>query len=185
MRRKRRRRGRERGCRAHGVRQSHGRGRASNGRGSVEVGIAVLAKSVGERTDESEPTRERFPAIPCALHLGQGRPRNHPQERLLAIIVVLIALVTFSTFLGRMTSAMSQLISLHAERNQHEVKLRQFVCDNKIPKASDLSRRGSFKGLLAGEDRTRPAPIKRLRRVRLRACSASCGSYFDSVLGHA
>lgn len=78
----------------------------------------------------------------CALHwsLTQFTPATQNlgpityAERVVATIVVLIALVTFSTFLGRMTSAMSQLISLHADRNQHEVKLRQFIADNKIPK---------------------------------------------------
>mmetsp|Transcript_12940 Transcript_12940/g.37203 ORF Transcript_12940/g.37203 Transcript_12940/m.37203 type:complete len:468 (-) Transcript_12940:453-1856(-) len=54
-------------------------------------------------------------------------------ERLFASGVVLVALITFSTFLGKMTSAMTQLISLNAKEYQQEVVLRRFIGEYKIP----------------------------------------------------
>lgn len=73
----------------------------------------------------------------CAFHwsLTQFTPATQNLspvsylERFFACFVVLVALVTFSTFLGKMTSGMSQLLSLHADRQQQETMLRQFMGD--------------------------------------------------------
>mmetsp|Transcript_65477 Transcript_65477/g.188706 ORF Transcript_65477/g.188706 Transcript_65477/m.188706 type:complete len:507 (+) Transcript_65477:2-1522(+) len=83
----------------------------------------------------------------CAYHwaLTQFTPATQniapatAEERLFACAVVLVALVTFSTFLGKMTSTMTQLLNINAARLQQEVKLRGFLYDRKIPTA--LSRR--------------------------------------------
>jgi len=53
-------------------------------------------------------------------------------ERTFASAVVLLALVTFSSFLGKMTSAMTQLINLNAARWRDEAVLRKFVRDNNL-----------------------------------------------------
>jgi len=54
-------------------------------------------------------------------------------ERLFACAVVLVALITFSTFLGKMTSAMSQLVNLNTKRYQREAVVRRFMGEYKIP----------------------------------------------------
>lgn len=65
---------------------------------------------------------------PATQNVG---PHNE-SERVFAICVVLIALVTFSSFIGRMTSAMSQLLNLNAKRYQEEMILRKFFRDHSI-----------------------------------------------------
>mmetsp|Transcript_40044 Transcript_40044/g.121084 ORF Transcript_40044/g.121084 Transcript_40044/m.121084 type:complete len:506 (-) Transcript_40044:34-1551(-) len=53
-------------------------------------------------------------------------------ERAFACGVVLLALVTFSSFLGNMTSAMTKLMTLNASRWQDESLLRRFMRDNTV-----------------------------------------------------
>jgi len=91
------------------------------------------------RLTESAEEDQRY-AYVCAFHwaITQFTPATQnispttPPERLFASIVVLIALVTFSTFLGKMTSAMTQLLNLNAGRFQKEATLRQFLAEHKI-----------------------------------------------------
>jgi len=58
-------------------------------------------------------------------------PRNE-WERIYACIVVLMALLTFSTFVGKMTSAMTQLLSLNTKRDNEQMLLRRFFSENKL-----------------------------------------------------
>jgi len=79
-------------------------------------------------------------AYVCSFHwaLTQFTPATQNiapttlQERLYACFVVLIALVVYSTFLGRMTSAMTQLLNLNTKHYQEEAMVRKFLGANKV-----------------------------------------------------
>eukprot|EP00931_Biecheleriopsis_adriatica_P108176 TRINITY_DN82511_c0_g1_i1.p1 TRINITY_DN82511_c0_g1~~TRINITY_DN82511_c0_g1_i1.p1 ORF type:complete len:918 (-),score=156.58 TRINITY_DN82511_c0_g1_i1:28-2781(-) len=54
-------------------------------------------------------------------------------ERLFTILVVISAMVTFSSFVSAITGATNQLQRLNRERAEHLAKMRQLCVENKIP----------------------------------------------------
>jgi len=76
----------------------------------------------------------------CAFHwaLTQFTPATQNispisfRERLLANFVVMVALVSFSSFLAKVTSAMTQLLSMNARTYGDEVTLRRFLGESNI-----------------------------------------------------
>lgn len=104
------------------------------------IGTSVEDPSVSWLSLVEGVESDRGYAYICAFHwaITQFTPATQnlaprtSAERMFAIVVVLVALVTFSTFLGKMTSAMTQLLNLNADRFQKEATLRQFLTDNKI-----------------------------------------------------
>merc|ERR1719498_2079893 len=60
-------------------------------------------------------------------------------ERTYSIIVLLFALITFSSFLGSITNAMTQLRRSHSEQTKQQALLRRFLLDNKI--STELGQR--------------------------------------------
>lgn len=111
--------------------------------------IACIWYSLGRMYEEGVqtwlPDREWDPlhAYVCSFHwaLTQFTPATQNLapvttiERFFANVTVLVALVTFSTFLGKMTTAMTQLLNLNAKIYQQEAMLRRFLGENKIPAA--------------------------------------------------
>jgi len=100
-----------------------------------------LVGTEGELTWLTHQDMDTAHAYAAALHwsLTQFTPATQNlapisfNERIVASAVVLIALITFSTFLGKMTSAMTQLLKLNAQRYSHESKLRRFFSENDVP----------------------------------------------------
>merc|ERR1719330_1450843 len=60
-------------------------------------------------------------------------------ERVFAVVVILFALLTFSTFVSSITSGMTRLRMLKSEKAKQEYLLRSFLKENKI--SGDLSVR--------------------------------------------
>ncbi|CAE8629594.1 unnamed protein product [Polarella glacialis] len=58
-------------------------------------------------------------------------PKNE-LERSFTILVILSAMVIFSSFISTITNAMNQLRNLNSERNAELVKLRRFFSENKV-----------------------------------------------------
>merc|ERR1719517_170672 len=65
-------------------------------------------------------------------------PRNST-ERSFAVIVILAAMLTFSSFVSSITSGMTRLRMLKSEKAKQQYLLRSFLKENKIP--PDLSMR--------------------------------------------
>merc|ERR1711976_627070 len=66
------------------------------------------------------------------------RPHNLG-ERVYSIIVLLFALITFSSFLGSITTAMTALRRRHSEQARQQSILRRYFTDNHI--SVELSQR--------------------------------------------
>lgn len=54
------------------------------------------------------------------------------RERVFAFFVVMFALIIFSSFLGSLTSAISQLKAIHMERYSEEAKIRRFLYERRV-----------------------------------------------------
>mmetsp|Transcript_112237 Transcript_112237/g.250753 ORF Transcript_112237/g.250753 Transcript_112237/m.250753 type:complete len:578 (-) Transcript_112237:68-1801(-) len=72
---------------------------------------------------------------PATQNIG---PVN-PQERFFAIGVVLFGLITFSSFLGSLTTTMNQLRYVHNERNMEKIKIQEYLGRKRV--SLDLSAR--------------------------------------------
>lgn len=76
----------------------------------------------------------------CALHwsLTQFTPATNnivpvnARERIFACLVVIFALITFSTFVSSITTAMQQLWNLSAERMKEEEKIRNYLSQKRV-----------------------------------------------------
>jgi len=58
-------------------------------------------------------------------------PRNEG-ERFFTILVLLFAMVTFSSFISSITQAMTRLRSLNRDWNEQQAALRRYLCENRV-----------------------------------------------------
>merc|ERR1719329_583506 len=58
-------------------------------------------------------------------------PENE-YERMFTIYVIIFALVSFSSFVSSITTAMTHLRNINGERNRQEEYVRRFIVDNQL-----------------------------------------------------
>merc|ERR1712232_745909 len=98
------------------------------------------AKAFGRAGEDTEEPAEILWAYTTSMHWSLTQftpasmevvPRN-PYERLFNIVVILMALVVFSSFVSSITTAMTHIRNINAQKTKRETEIRSFFCEHKI-----------------------------------------------------
>merc|ERR1712226_1675413 len=92
-------------------------------------------------------------------------PRNE-YERLFNIVVILMALVVFSSFVSSITTAMTHIRNINAQKTKRETEIRSFFCEHKIsPRLTSRVWHYVRQNKAAGMARTKTEDITTLREL--------------------